>query len=264
MPASDLSRPIAPRPIAAQRALARFALRDLRGSLRFYGVFIAALVLGVMAIVGVDATARAFRDGLAQQGAVLLGGDLAFSRAFGAPSEQQRAFLDQHGKVSQIVFLRAMARRQHGSDDALASALVEVKAVISAYPLTGAVRTEPPLPPGQSFFAELAEKDGAFGLFADRTLGARLNVKIGDAIEIGAARFILEGWLASEPDSVGLHRLRSAGDRQRRRVEGDRADHAGLRGAPVLAPAAPARKSEQFRCCDGQKRFYRRISRFRL
>ena len=129
MPASDLSRPIAPRPIAAQRALARFALRDLRGSLRFYGVFIAALVLGVMAIVGVDATARAFRDGLAQQGAVLLGGDLAFSRAFGAPSEQQRAFLDQHGKVSQIVFLRAMARRQHGSDDALASALVEVKAV---------------------------------------------------------------------------------------------------------------------------------------
>ena len=204
MPASDLSRPIAPRPIAAQRALARFALRDLRGSLRFYGVFIAALVLGVMAIVGVDATARAFRDGLAQQGAVLLGGDLAFSRAFGAPSEQQRAFLDQHGKVSQIVFLRAMARRQHGSDDALASALVEVKAVDSAYPLTGAVRTEPPLPPGQSFFAELAEKDGAFGLFADRTLGARLNVKIGDAIEIGAARFILEGWLASEPDSVGL------------------------------------------------------------
>ncbi len=200
MPASDLSR----RRGAAQWALARFALRDLRGGLRFYGVFIAALVLGVMAIVGVDATARAFRDGLAQQGAVLLGGDLAFSRAFGAPSEQHRAFLEQRGRVSQIVTLRAMARRQNGPGDAPVSALVEVKAVDSAYPLTGAVRTEPPPPPGQEFFDALGQKDGAFALFADRTLGARLNVKIGDALEIGAARFVLAGFLASEPDSVGL------------------------------------------------------------
>ncbi|MGP0106010.1 ABC transporter permease [Rhodoblastus sp.] len=195
MPAPENSRPG-----AAQWALARFALRDLRGSLRFYGVFIAALVLGVMAIVGVNATARAFRDGLAQQGAVLLGGDLAFRRAFGAPSEPQRAFLEQRGKVSQIITLRAMARRA----DAPGSALVELQAVDLAYPLTGAVKTEPPPPPGQSFFARLAARDGAFGLFADRTLGARLNVKIGDSLEIGAARFILAGWLASEPDSVGL------------------------------------------------------------
>ena len=58
-------------------AIFRFALRDLRGGLRFYGVFIACLVLGVMAIVGVGATSRAFREGLAQQGATLLGGDLS-------------------------------------------------------------------------------------------------------------------------------------------------------------------------------------------
>ena len=255
MPAPEKSRPG-----AAQWALARFALRDLRGSLRFYGVFIAALVLGVMAIVGVNATARAFRDGLAQQGAVLLGGDLAFRRAFGAPSEPQRAFLEQRGKFSQIVTLRAMARRA----DAPGSALVELKAVDSAYPLTGAVGTEPPLPPGQCFFARLAAQDGAFGLFADRTLGARLNMKIGDSLEIGAARFILAGWLASEPDSVGLHRLRPAPDGQRRRAEGDRADHARLGGAPVPAPAPSPGKSRRCGCCRGSKGIYRRLSRFRL
>ncbi|WP_298357249.1 FtsX-like permease family protein [Rhodoblastus sp.] len=195
MPASDLSRPG-----AAQWAVARFALRDLRGGLRFYGVFIAALVLGVMAIVGVDATARAFRDGLAQQGAVLLGGDLAFGRAFGAPSEQQRAFLEQRGRLSQIITLRAMARGANAPN----STLVELKAVDSDYPLTGAVKTEPPTSPGQGFYDALAERDGAFGLFADRTLAARLKLKIGDAVKIGAARFILAGFLAHEPDSVGV------------------------------------------------------------
>ena len=36
---------------AASRAILRFALRDLRGGLRFYGIFIACLVLGVTALV---------------------------------------------------------------------------------------------------------------------------------------------------------------------------------------------------------------------
>ena len=192
-------RDVAVRRGAALAALARFALRDLRGGLRFYGVFIACLVLGVMAIVGVDATARAFRDGLAKQGAVLIGGDLAFSRAFGAPSDKEKAFLAARGRLSEVVALRAMARR----GDAPNSTLVEMKAVDSAYPLSGAVATDPPLAPAAAFYDALAEKDGAFGLFADRSLGARLNVTVGDSVAIGDAKFRLLGWLASEPDSMG-------------------------------------------------------------
>ncbi|HUO55258.1 MAG TPA: FtsX-like permease family protein, partial [Rhodoblastus sp.] len=183
----------------ARWALARFALRDLRGGLRFYGVFIACLVLGVMAIVGVDATARAFRDGLAQQGATLIGGDLAFSRAFGAPADQEKAFLATRGTLSQSLFLRVMARRA----DAPASTLVEMKAADRLYPLSGAVKTDPPLARGARFFEALTEKDGAFGLVADRTLGARLNLRIGDKLEIGATHFRLVAWLVNEPDSIG-------------------------------------------------------------
>jgi putative ABC transport system permease protein len=184
---------------AANRALARFALRDLRGGLRFYGVFIACLALGVMAIVGVDATSRAFREGLAQQGAVLLGGDLAFGRALGVPADKEKAFLAARGRVGEVLSFRAMARRA----DAPASTLVEMKAVDSSYPLAGAVRTDPPLGAGRSFYDALALKDGVYGLFADPALGARLNVKIGDRLEIGAVQFALIGWLAGEPDSIG-------------------------------------------------------------
>jgi putative ABC transport system permease protein len=181
--------------VSANWTLARLALRDLRGGLRFYGVFIACLVLGVMAIVGVEATARAFRDGLAQQGAALLGGDLNFSRALGPSDDKERAFLAQRGRVSEVIAVRAMARRA----DAPSSTLVEMKAVDSAYPLTGAARIDPPL----TLQAALAENNGAFGLVADPTLGARLGVKIGDDVQIGSARFTLVGWLGAEPDSIG-------------------------------------------------------------
>ncbi|WP_374547313.1 ABC transporter permease [Rhodoblastus sp.] len=184
---------------SARFALARFALRDLRGGLRSYGVFIACLVLGVMAIVGVDATSRAFRDGLAQQGAVLLGGDLAFGRALGVPADREKAFLAARGAVSEVVALRVMARRA----DAPLSTLVEMKAVDSAYPLAGAVKTDPPFEGGRRFSDALAAKDGAYGLYADPALGARLNLKLGDNLEIGAARFVLRGWIATEPDSIG-------------------------------------------------------------
>jgi putative ABC transport system permease protein len=195
MSASD----VAARPGAASRALTRFALRDLRGGLRHYGIFIACIVLGVMAIVGVDATARAFREGLAQQGATLLGGDLSFGRALGVPADREKAFLAERGKVAEVIAVRAMVRRM----DAPASTLVEMKAVDAAYPLVGAVTTDPPLAPGQSFAAALAEQDGAFGLYADPGLGARLKAKPGDIVQIGAARFVLRGWLVSEPDSIG-------------------------------------------------------------
>jgi putative ABC transport system permease protein len=180
-------------------AIFRFALRDLRGGLRFYGVFIACLVLGVMAIVGVGATSRAFREGLAQQGATLLGGDLSLGRAQGTPDEAERRFLASRGKLSQIVVLRAMARTPEASQ----ATLVEIKAVDAAYPLIGAAKTDPALAAGKTFFESFAEKDGAFGLLADPALAARIKVKPGDRLVIGAATFTLNGWLTTEPDSIG-------------------------------------------------------------
>ena len=57
----------------------RFALRELRGGLRGFYVFIACIALGVMAIAGVGAVASGLADGLAREGRTILGGDLSFS-----------------------------------------------------------------------------------------------------------------------------------------------------------------------------------------
>ncbi len=180
-------------------AILRLAWRDLRGGLRFYGVFIACLVLGVMAIVGVAATSRTLREGLSQQGATLLGGDISFSRAQGPPSAAERAFLASRGKLTQVVTLRAMARKP----GAARATLVEIKAVDAAYPLVGAAETRPKTAPGRTFSDFFTDKDGVYGLLAEPTLAMRLGVKPGDRLRIGSADFAIAGWLDKEPDSIG-------------------------------------------------------------
>jgi len=51
----------------------RFALRELRGGLRGFYVFIACIALGVMAIAGVGSVAASLSEGLAHEGRTLLG-----------------------------------------------------------------------------------------------------------------------------------------------------------------------------------------------
>ena len=46
----------------------RYAVRELRGGLRGFYVFIACIALGVMAIAGVGSVAASLGDGLAREG----------------------------------------------------------------------------------------------------------------------------------------------------------------------------------------------------
>ena len=92
----------------------RFALRELRGGLRGFCVFIACIALGVMAIAGVGSVARSLADGLAREGRVILGGDLAFSLIQREATAARSGFLDAHGSVSVAATLRAMARTPTG------------------------------------------------------------------------------------------------------------------------------------------------------
>ena len=54
----------------------RFAIRELRGGLRGFGIFLACIVLGVAAIAAVGSVARGMSDSIAREGQTLLGGDL--------------------------------------------------------------------------------------------------------------------------------------------------------------------------------------------
>src|SRR3984893_8317833 len=88
----------------------RFALRELRGGLRGFGVFIACIALGVTAIAGVGSFAQSLVDGLAREGRTILGGDLAFTLIQREATPPERAFIAAQGGVSVAATLRAMAR----------------------------------------------------------------------------------------------------------------------------------------------------------
>ncbi|HEX3116468.1 MAG TPA: FtsX-like permease family protein [Bradyrhizobium sp.] len=187
---------VAPEPARRNRAAflpLRFALRELRGGLRGFYVFIACIALGVMAIAGVGSVAASLGEGLAREGRALLGGDVAFALIQREARPDEVAFLRARGQLSVAATLRAMART---GDNRLA--LVELKAVDAAYPMLGELTLDPKLPVADLF----AEQDGAFGAAADSTLLARLDLKIGDRVSIGSASFQIRSVVDTEPDKL--------------------------------------------------------------
>jgi putative ABC transport system permease protein len=146
-----------------------------------------------MAIAGVGSVAQSLADGLSRAGGLILGGDLAFGLVQREATDSERGFLDARGAVSVVATLPTMARTSDGR-----TTLIEVKAVDGAYPLLGAVATDPdrPLP------ALLARAGDAFGAAAEPALLTRLDLKIGDRITIGKAVIELRAALQSEPDRL--------------------------------------------------------------
>jgi putative ABC transport system permease protein len=171
----------------------RYAGRELRGGLRGFGVFIACIALGVMAIAGVGSVAQSLADGLSRAGSVILGGDLSFSLAQSEASDAERAFLSERGDVSVVAILPTMARTKDGR-----TTLVEVKAVDGAYPLIGTLAVDPQMPPADLF----ARHGETFGAAADPALLSRLDLKPGDQITIGTSVIEVRAALTGEPDRL--------------------------------------------------------------
>jgi putative ABC transport system permease protein len=171
----------------------RYALRELRGGLRGFYVFIACIALGVMAISGVGSVAASLGEGLAHEGRTLLGGDVSFSLFQREAKPDEFAFLRARGDVSVTASLRGMARAADGR-----LALVEIKAVDGAYPLLGQLSLDPSLP----VVDLLAERDGAFGAAVDQTMLTRLDLSLGDRVSVGAATFQIRSIDNGEPDKL--------------------------------------------------------------
>ncbi len=187
---------MASEPIPSGRAASlplRYALRELRGGLRGFYVFIACIALGVMAIAGVGSVAASLSEGMAREGRTLLGGDAAFSLFQREAKPDEVAFLRSRGEVSVTATLRGMARTGDGR-----LALVEIKAVDGTYPMLGELALDPKLPVADV----LAGHDGLFGAAVDQTLLARLDLKVGDRIGVGSATFQIRSVVSAEPDKL--------------------------------------------------------------
>lgn len=176
------------------RLAARFALREMRGGLSGFLIFVTCIALGVAAIGGVNSVASAIASGVRNQGQVLLGGDMRFQLIHREADEREAAFLSGLGDVSRSTAMRSMARLDDGSDQTL----VEVKAVDGAYPLYGTFSANPDLPLPDL----LGEQDGIHGAAAADILFERLGVDVGDTIMLGNAQFRLGARIVTEPDAI--------------------------------------------------------------
>jgi putative ABC transport system permease protein len=172
----------------------RFALRELRGGLRGFGIFLACIVLGVATIAGVGSVARGMTQGLAAEGRAILGGDVSVALLQREATPEERAWLAARGTVSTVATLRAIARTVDGEGQAL----VELKAVDDLYPLVGAVTVAG----GGEMRDLLAERDGVRGALAEPELLTRTGLAVGDRLLLGEGAFILRGVITHEPDRL--------------------------------------------------------------
>ncbi len=176
----------------------RLALRELRGGLAGFRIFLLCLALGVGAIAAVGSIRAAIEGGLAREGAVILGGDaeLRLTYRFAEPAE--RAWIDARAAaVSEIVDFRSMA--VVGEGESRDTALTQVKAIDGAWPLLGTAEFTPDMSVAQV----LAGRDGLPGAAMDPLLADRLGIAPGDRFRLGRQDFILVAHLLREPDAVG-------------------------------------------------------------
>lgn len=168
------------------------ALRDLRGGLSGFYIFIICIALGAGTIGAVNSLSAALQEGLAREGRVLLGGDVDAGLIHRRATPEERAVLAAFGEVGEVATLRAMARKI-GSD---AQALIDLKAVDSAYPLYGTFLLKDGADPQTALFGP------AGGAAVDRSLLEQLELKVGDRITIGETTPQITAVIEREPDRL--------------------------------------------------------------
>ena len=174
----------------------RLARRELRGGIksRFRGfrIFLACLVLGTAAIAAVGSISSAIETGLGMEARALLGGDVELRIHHRPATDEQRQWLAEHGTLSEIIEVRAMARRLEGGKQRL----VELKAVDDLYPLVGRLEIQD----GRMLAEALAPGGGDDGAVVAESLLEKLGLSVGDRLAIGDAEFRITGVIAREPD----------------------------------------------------------------
>jgi putative ABC transport system permease protein len=171
----------------------RLARRELRGGLKGFRVLVACLALGVAAIAAAGSLNEGLRATLQADARALLGGDTELRRSYRDFTLEERAVIETAGEPAYLVEMRAMAHKPGGK-----RSLVELKGVDRTYPLYGAVELDPPLPMEKA----LARANGAWGAAVDPGLLRRLDLKVGQRVEIGDIVFEIRAAIVKEPDRV--------------------------------------------------------------
>ena len=176
----------------------RFALRELRGGVRGFRIFLACIAIGVAAIAGATSLNQSVEAGIEGDAQPLLGGDIQVRLASRPVNAEERDALSRAGDLSALVQMRSMARVEDSAGEVTGRTLIELKAVDGAYPLYGSIDLQPAMPLADA----LAEKDGHWGAAIDAGLLTRLHIELGDLVKIGEATIQVRAVILREPDKA--------------------------------------------------------------
>ncbi len=171
------------------RFIASLAWRDLRASGRHLWVFWACLMLGVMLIAASGGLFKQVSEGLLADSRALFGGDVEVENRSPLPDEVLD-WIRRHGEVSLLIELRTMMLAGGRPQ------LVELQSVDQNYPLYGEVELDPLMPVADA----VASRDGVFGAAIDPVLASRLDLDIGDRVEIGLLPMEVRALIRRQPD----------------------------------------------------------------
>lgn len=160
--------------------------RELDWRFRGLRLLFFSLLIGVAALAAVGNLAAAMERALAEQGSVILGGDIEVARSARPATPDELAALTGAGRVSESI---RMASTAIVADQAIP---IQLKAVDEAYPLYGRLT----LAGGRHVAAPPAGT-----AWVDASLLARAPV--GSSIRIGLKTFRVGGVIGEEPDRLG-------------------------------------------------------------
>lgn len=177
----------------AMFAAARVGLKEMAGDWTRFSLLIICLAVGTALIAGVSSVSSAITRAVDQNAALLMGGDLEFTRSDRAANASELAILEQAGTVASVI------ETNLGAESPTGEAFVDLVAAGPGYPLLGGVGTSY-ADAMVSPFTALEERDEKFGALVDPVMLDQLGLTTGDTISIGGTEFEVRGTLTGLPD----------------------------------------------------------------
>ncbi|MCK6618597.1 MAG: ABC transporter permease [Cyclobacteriaceae bacterium] len=170
----------------------RMAWRDARHNGLRLALFMASLVVGIMALVALDSLNNSLQNDIDRNAKELLGADILVNANRPFEAELKSLFdsiphpqADEADMASMVLFLHSGSSR-----------LIRLVALRGAFPFYGKIETQP---------ADAYEKmkDGGCALL-DETLASQYEVSSGDTIKIGNSKFPVAGVVTKIPGGGGI------------------------------------------------------------
>ena len=170
----------------------KMAWRDTRASYKKLSLFMASILLGIIAVVSIQSFNENLKVNIELQSKSLMGADFIIDSRH-LPNERVQGIIDSLGGANarEINFSSMCYFPKNGK-----TRLVQVRGLEGDFPFYGNMETDPALA------AETYQKEG--GALVDATVMLQFDIEPGDSIKIGNILLPVQGALKSSPGSTSF------------------------------------------------------------